>query len=541
MKNPQKISGRLYIPAILLLCIFFNFFFLQPVLKNGFTGDDWQLLYAYKTFDPDPMGRFLDVWMERGPYTTIQFFYIGILERIFGFHLKAFHTVNIILKIFASITLFYMILKIFKDRLLAGMSAIIFSMIHSSAGALAYVVKGTEYLGIGFMNLFFVVYYYAVIQNSFRLTLLSSAFLFAAFMSSPIRFYPLLALIFLIEFYIVIKKRKIRFFFGSVLRMTLLYIPVLFMIIPTFGFLRIYGSNTENLLTKFKAGIFLDFIMLFKGFGFSLLGNSQLKFIHIPSAVLGAVLLAASFTAFLTWNNKRAGLNKLFLLFFGPFFVFFFLAAIWLVLGGLNISGALHWYLLLPAVGISVFISALILFLYEKWVKSKKIRFLLTTSAVLILTGLISFYEIKGHYSKLLEVGTGAEEQIYMQNEVLNSLDNLQINLLTFFEGPDNPALTQYYAVALNTGYLPNWVHYFKKPQFEGCVAIMIDKQKLLESYNVKEGYFETEGLCSDNRYDLKIKKGIYLTSDFRAFLLKNRKIYNQTKEVLDKLRSREL
>lgn len=533
MKNFKNLSAVTSFPVVFILCAFFNLFFLWPVLINGFTGDDWQLLYAYKTFGPDPLGGFLDVWMQKGLHTTIQFFYIGILERIFGFNLPAFQIINLLFKIFASLTLFFAVSKIFKDKLLAAFSAVIFSFIHSSAGAIAYVVKGTEYLGIGLMNLFFAAYYHAVIKNSLRLTILSSLILFLTFMSSPIRFYPLLGLIPLIEIYIILRKRNLNFCLKSAVRLTIFYLPVLFLILPLFG----SSSKSSPLslsqqINRFNLEKILEPLA---GLAYSILGDGQLKIMYLTAEGLGILLLAVSLVGFIIWQKSKI-FNKIFLLFFGPFFALFFLIATWFILGGLNID-SVHWYLIMPSVSMSLFAAALILLFYEQWIKSRKLRFLFISLVLFISIASVSLYEISSHYKKLFSIGTGAKDQTYMQNQILSSMNKKQLNALFFFDSFNDPSLAQYYAVSMNLGYIPNWVQYFKNPQFEGCVAYLVTKEDLIKSYNAKEDNFEAEGLCADNRYDLKFKKSIYHSSEFRAFLLKNKQIFNITDDVLKDLK----
>lgn len=526
----------------LFLCIILNFIFLQPVLKSGLTGDDWDLLFAYKTF-PQPLNRVLDVWMIKGPYITTYFYYIGILEGILGLNYQLFQIINICFKIFASMTLFLLISKVFKDYFLASVSAIIFSIIHSSAGALAYVVKGTEYLAIGFMNLFFIFYYHTVAKNSVKLTLFTSVILFIGFIFSPIRLYPLFGLIFLIEIYLMIKNKKISYLLQSFFRLAIFYLPVVFLAGARRSSYLGYLNGAIDYVNGVKEGSWHYLLLPFNALGYSLLGNDQLNFLHIPAYLIGIFIFICSAIAFIIWIKKGSKLNKLFLLFFGSFFAFFFIISTMLILGpAFNIISSLHWYLIVPSLGISIFISALICLLIKQGMKLKRDIYLLAALLLFMTIAFVSYYEITRHFNYLLSIGTGASDQTYMQNQILNSINNQnQLNLIIYMDMDvlTDPNIAQYYAVASNLGYLPQWLLYFKKPELLGCIAVITDKKNLMESFKVGDlEYFEANAFCAETRYNIGMVKTIYETRDFRAFMLKDKKMFNITDQVLQELRS---
>ena len=528
---------------ILFLCALLNFLFLQLVLKNGLTGDDWQLLFEYKT-TPEPLNRILDIWMMKGPYVTVYLYYIGTLEKLFGLNYQLFQIINICLKIFASITLFLLISKIFKDRFLASISMVIFSIIHSSAGVLSYVVKGTEYLAIGFMNLFFLYYYKSVIENSIMLTFFTSIILFLTFMLSPIRIYPLFGLIFLIEVYLVIKIKKFIFLSQSLVRLSIFFLPMLILTRASIGRTSGYFDSIIRFISDFKNDTLYYLLSWFKALGYSLLGNHQLVFLHSPAFLVGISILICSAICFIIWIRNGSKLDKLFLLFFGPWFAFLFIISTGAVLGRtFNIIESMHWYLIIPSLGISIFISALISLLIEQGVKLKRYVYLLVAFLLFMTVALISHYEITQHFNSLLSLGTGADDQSYMQNQILNSINNQnQVDLIIYMDLSTDQGLTQYHAVASNLGYLPQWLLYFKKPEFLGCIAVITDKKNLQESFKQKElEHFEANGFCAQTRYNIGMVRTVYETRDFRAFRLKDKKIFNITDQILQELRSKKI
>lgn len=532
----KKYLEKFILIFAVLLCIILNFLFMHLVLENGFTGDDWRLLFNYKTF-AKPLSRILEVWSDKGPYLTTQFYYIGLLDKFFGFNLPLFQIINIFFKIFASITLYFLILRIFKDYFLAYLSAFIFSIIHSSAGALQYVVKGTEYLGIGFMNLFFYYYYIAIVQNSTKLIYISSLFLFIAFLLSPIRLYPLYALVFLVEVYLAIRMKKILL---SISRLIILFFPIIFLLMAITGNTSGYLNGTINFIKDILQGNWQYLLLPFKALGYTLLGNDQLQFLHLTAEYVGIGIFISSIICFYDWVKKGSQLNKAFLLFSGLWFAFFFLISTWIILGNsFNLGSTVHWYLIVPSLGISLFISSLICLLLDKGVGLRRYLYKLIALVLFITVVFICHYEITQHYSYFLSIGTGSKDQLYLQNQVLSSINNQNHpNLIIYLEIADQ-INSQFYNVALNTGYIREWLLYFKTPQFLGCIALITDKNKLREVYKVdKGGYFETNGLCAETRYNIGIIKTVYDVKDFRAFLLKDKKISDITNQVLLKLKS---
>ncbi|MEK7616906.1 MAG: hypothetical protein AAB414_02540 [Patescibacteria group bacterium] len=525
---------KLYVIFTLLACTVLTFLFSQVILNSGLTGDDWQLLFAYKTFDPHPFDKALDAWMIRGPYTTIQFYYIGILESLFGINYQLFQIINICFKIFASITLFILIYKLFRSYFLASSAAIIFSIIHSSAGAFKHVVKGSEYLAIAFMNLFFLSYYFCVTKKSMRLTILSSIILFLTFILSPIRIYPILGLIILIEIYLIFRNKKIRFFFQSFTRLLIFYMPIIFLAIGSLG--------SFAFVNDLKTGNWYFSLAPLEALGYTLLGNDQLKILGISASLLGIFLIVLSSGYLIIWIKRGSKLNKFFLLFFGPFFAFFFLIATWIFQSkAFHISDSVHWYLIIPSMGISLFIAGLLCLFYELWIKFKQLRYLFIIFFLFFIVALVSFNEINRYFNDLLSRGTGWKDQSYMQNQVLGSLTKNQLNVFVYFEGLHDPRLHQFYAVSSNLGYFEYWMLYFKKPNFLGCVSYVTERNQLIISYNNRGEYFEQDGLCAMSQFNIRTAKTRYNVSEFRAFRFKDKKIFNITQIILEDLKSKKL
>ena len=258
-----------------LIVVIIQFSLLKLILKNGLSSEDWLLLFNYKTIGP---GRiFLDnlfaSFYANGIYSTTYIFYIGILESLFKGNYQAYQITNIIFKILATLSLYPLILTVFKRKSLAFLTTTLYAISYSSAGALQFVVKGSEYLAIFFMNICLLTYYRSFISKRRFFLAVTSILLFLAFIFSPIRMYPLLLFIFLVEVIIWVKLRGLAGLPIMLSRLLLLFLP--FFIILRFGpgSSGNYLSAPETLYKFISYGNYQLLLTPFAGLGYTFLTN----------------------------------------------------------------------------------------------------------------------------------------------------------------------------------------------------------------------------------------------------------------------------
>ncbi len=283
LKNWQ-INLLLFFTLAVGVCLI-QYLLLQPVFKQGLTADDWKLLFEYKTYGPYPVSDLLTAWRLIGAYSTSQFYYIGVLESIFGINYQAFHIVNVILKAIATLLVFPVILVIFKRRLLAVLATILYAINPASTGSLQYVVKGTEYLAISAMLLFFIAYYYTFqngrhLINRFSL-FIPSLFLLMTFLVSPIRIYPLFILLLLIEIFLLIRFRSKSNLIKSLTILTALYLPIFLISILSLQTTSIYLRGPAILLNQIMMGNWQLILTPLSGLGYVFLTDNLLKFFWV--------------------------------------------------------------------------------------------------------------------------------------------------------------------------------------------------------------------------------------------------------------------
>ncbi len=274
MKILYKTDLQIFLLLIFIVGIS-QYLLLGLVLKYGFTPDDWGLLFFYKTLGDNPLSKIAYVWSVKGAYTTGPLYFIGILNDFFGLNYSAYQITNIILKVLATISLYPLILIIFKNRTLAFLTALLYGMSYMASRSLEYVVKGTDYLAIFLMNIFLIIYYYAINKRSKSSWwfVAMSFFWFISLMISPIRIYPVLVLIPLIELILWMQHRSKGNAGQSIKRLLILYLPFVIIYIYKPGSILAFLQNPPVIYQAVVAGNWHLLLTPFQGVGLTLLTN----------------------------------------------------------------------------------------------------------------------------------------------------------------------------------------------------------------------------------------------------------------------------
>lgn len=230
---------------------------LAPHLQYGFTPDDWWPLALYKRLNSDLLTNILQVWEKNGVYTSYQVMYISILHNFFGFNFQAYQITNLILKALSALILFPFILTIFKSRLLAILTTILYAMAYSPVGTLEIVVRGSDFIGIIFMCIFFIAYYQVIVRNLNNVLPLTGlmALLLLSMFFSPIRIYPVLVFILLVELYLCLIQRTKLTIYRSVKRIAFIFFPyILMMVLSPSSVFSFTSVNAPEILRRISMG-----------------------------------------------------------------------------------------------------------------------------------------------------------------------------------------------------------------------------------------------------------------------------------------------
>lgn len=585
---------------LLIIIPLLQYSLLQPVLKQGLTADDWKVLFEYKTYGPAPLFNFLNVWRLMGPYTTSHFYYVGILESLFGLNYEAFQTVNIIIKTVATLIVFPFILIVFKDRLLATFTTILFAVSHSSTGSLQYLLYGTEYLAIFFMLIFFICYYYTFKQrkpyhllNKYSL-IVPPLLLLITFFISPIRIYPLFIALLLIETFLFFQTKSINNSKSMIIMLSALFLPIFLLSSlvsgvssgyingPLMLFNQIIKGSWELVFTPFSGLGYLflttDFFAQFNSLGLSsfilfyavltilisfLLSKRPLRFflsVFITTLLLsllyyhkessqisfypisfGIYIFVIAIFTFLEWLTKK---KEILLIILSASIILsaIFLWSTWLILGNaLIFEEATHRYLVMPTLGVSIFEASLLTIFYN-WCRRIKLNRFGQVAIVIILVLIYKFsdQEIKRHFNNLLSMGTGAQQQVMMEDKLLSIIKNNYNSqtsepILLFIDSSEDTINTKFYEVTLKLSYFGYWVHVRRGSDINGCIGMIYNKEKLKDLIVVKdrkEGFIY-DGFCVENKYGVGQKKVFYELDNFYALKLSNKEFNNIKEELL--------
>ncbi|MDP3973570.1 MAG: hypothetical protein Q8P92_01930 [Candidatus Daviesbacteria bacterium] len=237
----------------------------------------------YKTLDPEPISQFWNVWTKySGLHNTAHVYHIGILSEFLGNNYQYYPTANILLKIVATLSIFPAVIVIFKNRLLAFLSSILFSISSATAGSLFRVSNGNDYVALTIMNIFFISYYWIFVKHSKGLLVLSALLFFIAYLTSPGRIFPLLLLIFLVEIFWLLKLRNINNIGFSLVRIIFYLIPVFLISIPApVSTCCPLISQSHTLLKDIISGSLFNLLDPFASIGWTIFTNDYWRFFGI--------------------------------------------------------------------------------------------------------------------------------------------------------------------------------------------------------------------------------------------------------------------
>ena len=275
-----------------VIVIFTQLLLLQPILKYSlFTGDDWKWLLNFRSLTLNFFEKFVFIWtkidIREGAYAA----YIGILGVTFGNNYSVYQYVTIIFKIIATLTLFPLILILFRSRLLAFFTTIIYGINSASTGSFYWYMKGGIFPAIAFMNLFFISYYFTLLRNSRILLLLSSVLIFLSYLISPTRIFPIFLVVSGVEIYWLYRHKSKKGIRNSMVRLVFLLLPsVLISLLSAVDLTGRVESTPHTLLKLILEGNWLNLLSPIQGIGFSLLTYENMKiFGNIDSSTFSSL------------------------------------------------------------------------------------------------------------------------------------------------------------------------------------------------------------------------------------------------------------
>lgn len=310
MKSTVLNKKQLLLVAFLALILFFlNNFIFGKQLDYGFRDVDWMSLYYYKLFGNFSLNHFLQILKANGAYTH-QVYYVGFLEQIFGLNFKLLHLSSQIFKVLAAITLYFLVLKVSENKLLAFLTSVLYTISYTHAGVLFQLSTGSYFPGVILMNLFLIVYWVIISgKKGLRWLILAGILLLSTLFVTTERMYPLVLLIVLVELVSILFNKFNKEVLGSSIK------RLFFVLLPLIVLIFVYDGWFKNIINNgfapnqffLQAGLMSDSILK---------GNWQ--FFLYPFASLGSIFLYGDFWKYLGQVDVSNFTSYLLFLIFGP-------------------------------------------------------------------------------------------------------------------------------------------------------------------------------------------------------------------------------
>lgn len=293
---------------LLLVTIVLDWFFFSKQLHYGFRDVDWQVLYFFKLFGNISSHHLWGEIKELGVYAS-ESYYVGVLEQFIGINFVKLHLVTHVFKIFSAIAIYFLIMLVFKRKLLAFITSIIYTISYTHAGAFFQLASGAYFLTTIFMVLFLTTYYYSISgRNILKWSTATGILLVITFLLKPERMYPLVALVLSIELVIVaFSKFKKDILIISSKRTMLILLPFVILSLFYYALLKYFPLGLSPNQFSIVANLRFESIMK---------GNFQL-FLY-PFASFGSIFLFEGYWKWLGQLNFQNFFDFLSSLIIGP-------------------------------------------------------------------------------------------------------------------------------------------------------------------------------------------------------------------------------
>lgn len=623
-----KKTSNLYFVLLVILVMFSQFLLLGPIIGQGFTHEDYVGLFKSRLYQEKFFTDPVNTWIAIGIHDAAHDFYIAFLDFLFGENYNMYLYTNIFFKVVATLLLYPLIFIISKSKSLAFLATLLYALSYPSTGALYLYVVGNEYIGVALMNLFLIVYYLSLKKNSYKLLSLASLLIFLSFMVSPIRVFPLFAIILIVEYFILIKDKLSRLFF-SMIRILAIFLPILLFVfgtgnkssVDTYGlstipsffkliiagnwylllnplwglghslipapYFRIFGPIylssfhmylispfhlllvlmgllSSFLLSNKPYKFFLKFVLIdlvLQGVLFLLLThhltiNPKLIQEYNPvvfllgqyAGILAIFVISISISCFLEYFSTGRKNNLFLLIFLSPLISLIFISGQWFFTQQqFMYQGAIHRYLVIPQIGLSLFLATYIIIAYQK----KGGVWIIAISCLIILTTLLfSKSEIeRGFYIKR-DAGEDLQAQESMKSQVLKNIpaEKIRQDLLFYIKLSKGPQQTTPYENAFDWHNLFLWMHikksYITDGEVNGCVVLIwgySELRKMAKVQNQMPGFIykdggEKEGMCFKNGEPDSLDGKFFGLDQFYAFSVEGKYVRNITPEIITTL-----
>lgn len=299
----------LTITLLLLVTIIVNWLIFSKQLNYGFRDVDWQVLYYFKLFGNLSIDHLLQEIQVLGVYVP-ESYYVGLLEKFLGLNFSQLYQVTHFFKIISAISVYVLIFKIFDNKLLAFTSSLIYTISYTHAGTFFQLSSGGYFLTNIALSSFLVAYHFSLTEKeNLKSSIIASLLLIITLALKPERMYPMIALIFLVEFFVIaLTKFKKEGIIKGLKRIFVILSPLII-----FSFLS-YPLFTQGVPSGFAPNQF----SVGASVKFQSILNGNLQLLIDPFASLGSSFLYGDHWKLLGQLNFQSLGEYIFSLIFGP-------------------------------------------------------------------------------------------------------------------------------------------------------------------------------------------------------------------------------
>lgn len=297
--------------SLILLTVTLNSLIFSNQLNYGFGDVDWMSLYFFKLYGNFSLDNILHIFNHFGAY-TFEAYYVGILEKFIGINYSELYQVSHFFKIISALLLYFFVFKMFKRRILAMFTSLIYTISYTHAGPFL-ILATSAYFFAGLFMLSFIVSYYNtfIYRKPLKWEIFSALLLFVTLILSPERMYSLLALIPIVEiFYLKINNWKKDSITTSLKRSFIIFLPVAL-------FALCYFVIFKNLVTV-KEGFAPNQILIGTQARVSSVVEGNWQLLIYPFASFGSIFLHGEYWKWFGTLNFQTFGGFVFSLIFGP-------------------------------------------------------------------------------------------------------------------------------------------------------------------------------------------------------------------------------
>ena len=250
--NPVKSRNFTLIWLIFIIPLL-SYLLLKKTFNLALYGDDWLQLYnLWLSFDVNKTLSFFDIKSYLGSYWP-QYFFLGIIRHFFGYEAPAYFAVSLVLRILATISLFFLSYKLSKSQLAAFIATLIFTFSVAGLQTTDWVFNMNTYAGIIFLNLAIVFYLKIRQLNSFFswYYLVFTVFFTLALVVVPVRMHGAIIFILASEIFLYIFLDKKNVFKIDKFLISRIVLPLMIMLMLVKAGSFVLGGEFPQLQTNF--------------------------------------------------------------------------------------------------------------------------------------------------------------------------------------------------------------------------------------------------------------------------------------------------